>query len=180
MGKKVWCLSCVISRVFASLHACRHYEPGSLPTLGYHINAGSYLRSEGSEKKLDPIIGYLLYLWVCMCVIVASVCVCHAIIVLVSHFPSAQKSLASLYRVIPASGLTQFSAFFPLSVTHPLPLSTFIKDQCRERQHLLNAALHSTCYKLLWLLSVQLPKRALIPALKDAWQKSGEKEIVNF
>ena len=40
------------------------------PALGHHINAGSFLRAERAEKKLDPIIGYQLCVCVCLCMCV--------------------------------------------------------------------------------------------------------------
>lgn len=115
-------------------------------------------------------------------------CVCHCCIyvcVSCDHFSSLSFSFSPKVTSLSLESYSNLSTDSVLCLLSPFchpSTSTFDihKGPTQKKATLLNAALHSTCYKLLWLPSVQLPKRVLITALKDAWQKSGEKETVNF
>ena len=126
---------------------------------------------------------------VCVCVCVSllhlCVCVCVCVCVWCDHFSSLSFSFSPKVTSLSLESYSSLRTDLVLCLLSPachLSTSTFDihKGPMQRKTTLLNAALHSTCYKLLWLPSVQLPKRAFITALKDAWQKSREKEIVNF
>lgn len=114
---------------------------------------------------------------VCICLCVC-VCVCDLIICSSLCFPSSARVTSFSLKFILASGLDSVPLPSFLSVHPSLPFHIH-KRTITERQHLLNTDSYSTCYSFCGFHLCSFP-RALITALKDAWQKSGEKEIVNF
>ena len=138
-------------------------------------------REETGSNYWISVVSVCAY--VCHCCIYMCVCVC--VCVWCDHFSSLSFSFSPKVTSLSLESYSSLRTDLVLCLLSPachLSTSTFYihKGPMQRKTTLLNAALHSTCYKLLWLPSVQLPKRAFITALKDAWQKSREKEIVNF